>query len=298
MSTSNGFRLPCRPKILPDEWVETYLVRLARANGIWYPWRSDIELLRRSSPATAKSGSDGVPNWGNITLPEGSIAKRGSAIRYCPACVEQSKYIRARWRLNKFDVCTVHNIRLKDDVVEHTLTQKSRRAGKHLLSEVTKGQLWAGAVCPMPIERRYIERTWSGFERSILERNLDQATSHLACAILMDGLLDTLADIDYKRTESKGATRRAQLAAKYEYLTTGSKEGISRFIHQITDPAHCRAARRYLHSVMYAEWRSPTCLSSMPIAQWCCRLQILVRAHQSQRKRGNASLVQVPLSPE
>ena len=47
MSAANLISLPlCRPSPYPDEWSETYLFRVARANGIYRPRMSDIERLR------------------------------------------------------------------------------------------------------------------------------------------------------------------------------------------------------------------------------------------------------------
>src|SRR5476649_1636338 len=105
----------CRPKMLTDEWVETYLFRVARANGIRNPRLSDTERIRPTLPATAFSKPDGYPIWSDSTLPRWSVVTRVNRIRYCPECLAQSRHIRSRWRLTVFDVCTIHHIRLKDD---------------------------------------------------------------------------------------------------------------------------------------------------------------------------------------
>lgn len=276
MTTPYTSRPPCRPKILPDEWVETYLLRLAKANGIRRPWIHDIELFRPTLPFTAVSDPNGHPSWGGVTLPSWSVLGRVSKIRYCPACMEESKHIRARWRLASFEVCTVHNIRLKEDLVEPAFRASDGRGTKHLLAEVTDDQLWAGAVCPMPVERDYVIRMWADFERSILNHDVERAVSKLPYTILLERMLDSLAVARLGRAQPRAdaqrALHRAAFAARYNFSTTGTLEGVRIFLDQIREPLHRRTALQCLRRVLGDEELRPTCLSTVPIADLRDRL--------------------------
>jgi len=46
LTTSRNVVPPIRPARLADEWTETYLVRIARANGLRYPTGEDVIRLR------------------------------------------------------------------------------------------------------------------------------------------------------------------------------------------------------------------------------------------------------------
>jgi|GEM_PF-4367637 len=276
MTTPYTSRPPCRPKILPDEWVETYLLRLAKANGLRRPWKHDIELFRPTLPYTAQSDPNGHPSWGIVTLPSWSVLGRGSRIRYCPACMAESKHIRERWRLASFEVCTIHNIRLKDDLIEPAFSIVLGQPNKHVLADVTDDQLWAGAVCPMPLERDYVIRMWADFERSILNHDVERAVSKLTYTILLERMLDSLAVARrgraQPRADAQRALHRAAFAARYNFSTTGTLEGVRIFLDQITEPLHRRTTLKCLGHLLWEEERNPTCLSSVPIANLRDRL--------------------------
>ncbi|MFV8605943.1 TniQ family protein [Ralstonia pseudosolanacearum] len=278
MTISSISRPPCRPKILPDEWVETYLLRLAKANGLRRPWKHDIELFRPTLPYTAQSDPNGHPSWGVIILPSWSVLSRGSRIRYCPACMAESKHIRERWRLASFEVCTIHNIRLKDDLIEPAFSLVLGQPNKHALTDVTDDQLWAGAVCPMPLERDYVNRMWAGFEQSILDRDVVLAVSNLPYTLLLERLLDTLAVARrgraQPRSDAQRAMHRAAFASRYNFSTIATLDGVRIFLDQIKEPLHRRTALDCLRRILSDEELRPTSLSSVPIAELRDRLSL------------------------
>lgn len=280
MTTSCISPPPCRPKILPDEWVETYLLRLAKANGLRRPWKHDIDLFRPTLPCTAQSDPNGHPSWGIVTLPTWSVLGRGSKIRYCPACMAESKHIRERWRLASFEVCTIHNIRLKDDLIEPAFLTAYALGNRHVLADVTDEQLWAGAVCPMPLERGYVSHMWADFERSILDRDVERAVSKLPYTLLLERLLDTLAVARrgraQPRSDAQRAMHRAAFAARYNFSITATFDGVRIFLDQIKEPLHRRTVLDCLRRLLLDEEVRPTCLSSVPIAELRDRLSLPV----------------------
>ncbi|MFW6855069.1 TniQ family protein [Burkholderia gladioli] len=271
MVTPNSPERPplCRPVLLPDEWIETYLFRVARANGVHRPWQTDIELYRPLLPATTMSRPDGFPVWGGAILPKWSVTGRASKIRYCPACMQQSRYIRARWRLATFEVCTIHLIRLKDDLIEPAITANYRQGNRRLLIEVTDDQLWDGAVCPMPIERAHVERLWSGFEQAILDGDIGRVADNLPYIVFVERMLDALVTgkygVDYPTNDAQRSLHRAEFVAKHKLKVIPTLEGIHHLLDQIAEPAHRRAALAQLRRLLVEETRRPTCLSSLPV---------------------------------
>jgi hypothetical protein len=284
MNTYFNSGLPlCRPKMLPDEWVETYLFRVARANGIRHPRLSDAERFRPTLPATASSKPDGYPIWSAMTLPRWSVVTRVNKIRYCPACMTQSRYIRSRWRLTVFDVCTIHHIRLKDDLVEPVMTRGYRQENRYFVTEVTDEQLWAGAVCPMPSERRHVDRLWSGFERLIVENDTPGAFKQLTCILFLEALLDALASTTSEFESSPvgipRSTNLAELVARYEFSLSVGLDGIRNFLDQITLASHRDVVLARLRRMSLEEARRPTFFSNLPIA--ALRRRLLVGAQEN-----------------
>lgn len=270
MNTYHFSELPlCRPKMLPDEWVETYLFRVARANGIRHPRLSDTERIRPTLPATASSKPDGYPIWSDSTLPRWSVVTRVNKIRYCPECMTQSRHIRSRWRLTVFEVCTIHNIRLKDDLAEPVMTKGYKQEKKYFITEVTDEQLWAGAVCPMPSERRHIERLWSGFERFILENDLPGGFEQLTYILFLEALLDALAtttqELDCSPMGVPRSTYLAELVDKYEFSIAPNLDGIRNFLNQINEPSHRNVVLARLRRMLIDEGHRPTCFSKLQI---------------------------------
>lgn len=277
MSSHNTNSVPlCRPKILADEWVETYLFRVARANGMRRPRLRDIDQFRPTLAATASSKPDGYPIWTDLPLPRWSVVTRVNRIRYCPACMVQSRYIRSRWRLTAFEVCTLHFIRLKDDLAEPVLTRGYNQPDRYLVNEVTDEQLWAGAVCPMPSERQHVDRLWSKFEQLILESDLPGAFEQLTHILFLDALLNAAActepEHDSEPIDAQRSTRLAKIVEKYQYSMVTDSTGIRDFLEQINTPSHRARVLMRLGRMLLDEARKRTCLSSLPISDLRDRL--------------------------
>lgn len=260
----------CRPKLLPDEWIETYLFRVARANGVPRPKLSDIERFRPTLRVTAGSKPQGYPAWGAAALPQWSVVTRANRIRYCPACMVESRHIRSRWRLTTLEVCTLHHIRLKDDLAEPVMTRGHMQEGRHLITDITEDQLWAGATCPMPSERRHVTRLWSDFERLILEDNVPLAFERLTYILFLEALLDALAttapESESPPVGTARSTRLAALVETHRLALVADSNGIFDFLDQIVVPEHRRAVLARLRRMLLDEAYKPTCLSSLPIS--------------------------------
>ncbi|CAN7465997.1 TniQ family protein [Paraburkholderia hospita] len=272
ITSSTRFRPPlCRPKILQDEWIETYLFRVARANGIRHPRLSDAERIRPTLPATALSKPDGYPIWGGLVLPRWSMVNRANKIRYCPECMAESRHVRSRWRIREFEVCTIHHIRLKDDLAEPVMTRGYAEEGKCFIADVTEEQLWAGAICPMPRERRAVEGLWADFERSIVENDIPRALENISCILFLKALLDaietTLDEPEFLQIGLPRWTRMFQLVEQFKYPVTPNLDGIRTFLAQITVVKHRYVVLARLRRMLTDEAERPTCLSNLPVAE-------------------------------
>ncbi|NYH17843.1 hypothetical protein GGD41_005071 [Paraburkholderia bryophila] len=182
----------------------------------------------------------------------------------------RSRHIRSRWRLSVFDVCTIHHIRLKDDLAEPVMTKGYGQENRYFVTEVTDEQLWAGAVCPMPGERRHVERLWSGFERSIVESDIRGAFKHLTCILFLEALLDALATTSREFEDVPlgipRSTELAKLVEGYRFPLSATLDGIGNFLDQITEPTHRIVVLARLRRMLIDESHRPTCLSNVPIA--------------------------------
>ncbi|KGW58786.1 tniQ family protein [Burkholderia pseudomallei MSHR1328] len=260
-----------RPAPQQDEWSETYLFRVARANGTNRPRLSDIERIRPTLAATATSKPDGYPVWGDSALPRWSVVTRVNKIRYCPQCMMESRYIRSRWRLTRLEVCTIHDVRLKDDLAEPVMTRGYKQADKYFVTEVTDEQLWEGAVCPMPIERRHHKQLWSGFERLITANKVPEAFVQLTYVLFLEALFDAIAaavgEAEYQPVGVTRSTRIADLIERHQLSFEPSLEGIRTFLQQITGAAQRMTILARLRRTQIDESHRPTCLSKLPISE-------------------------------
>lgn len=268
-STSTLGLLPIRPLANRDEWTETYLGRAARANGIKRPWRNDLEQLRELLPATRASKTDGVPQYGDLPMPDWAVVGRAAKIRYCPLCMSESFYIRARWRLPMLEVCTIHDVWLKDDLVEPAITAGYKHGGRHVLADAALDLVLSGVSCPLGIERDHSQLTWAAFEQAVVSNHVERAREHLAWALLIEKLLDAVAASirgpDYPTKDSRRLAHRAWWLGKYGLAPAANREGVRDFVNKLVLPAHRRAAYSCLDALAKGERRRRTILSLLPL---------------------------------
>lgn len=267
---SSGESIPLRPILQLDEWTETYLGRVARSNGVARPWRNDLDLVRPLLPATSMSRTDGVPRYGELELPRWATVGRAAQIRYCPACLADSFHIRARWRLPMFEVCTLHNVRLKTGLVEPAVTGGYKTPGRRLVSELTLEEAWADSICPMQDERLYTRAVWGPFEQAVVRQTAtDDICRSLAWALLTERLIDAVVIVvrgpGYPRRDLPRSTHRAQWLMTTGLMLSATSEGLLGFLKTLLHPARRRAASSCLDSLLASEAHEPTILSLLPL---------------------------------
>ncbi|MCE5181523.1 MAG: TniQ family protein [Betaproteobacteria bacterium] len=139
---------PAHPKPLPDELLSSWIVRIARANGVKLqtmthqlfgdaltPWNRDIDRLAPKWLLKAVSEHTGTPYWDAyrttltcyrdrlyprrlssgqlrwiLPLKLHSTNRQGYGLQYCPECLAEDvePYFRRKWRVGFFTFCPNH----------------------------------------------------------------------------------------------------------------------------------------------------------------------------------------------
>jgi hypothetical protein len=275
ITTANAPIAPIHPAKKPDEWVETHLVHVARKNGLPYPSMSDIELLRSIALALSPKTESDAQNYLSL-LPIWAKKKTGSPIRYCPACFQEDRFVRTRWRLTRLEMCTKHHLHLKTGLVEPALCVTVNCPNPIQLNEITDSQLWDGATCPMPAEKTYALGMWEAFERASIEGNSEQASEHLAWPLLAEYILDAVISTgEGPEVPVRGYSRlsqRAQWLSNTGMTISPSYNAIVTFLTSLKSLSERRAAARCLRTLMKDTEQSAPLLRSLPLQELLNRL--------------------------
>lgn len=284
--------LPIRPGMEKDEWTESYLGRVARANGLRRPWRDDLERIRVRIIHTPDTCNLGVPMYGGEPLPSWATLGRAAQIAYCPACLHEARYVRARWRLAQFEACTVHDLRLKPGLCEPAVTHLYKRPDKREVHDITDDEIWAGAECPLPLERAYSYAIWAEFEQAVTRSRPEDAIDPLAWALLSERLLDAVVTAvrgpGYPPKNVPRLGHRARWLFDAGLEISASHEGVLGFLLSLKVNAHRRAAATCLLSLVDEEVRQRTVLSRLPLQYLHDRL--LAAAPEAQHLQNQGAL--------
>lgn len=280
-------RLPIRPRLRPDEWPETYLASLVRSHGVRRPWTYDVDLIRHTLPWEDQGGSaehtkanarrpyfQGRPQYGPLPLPSWGSIVRAMPLRYCPLCMADDRYVRARWRISALHVCTVHGCVLKSDLVEPALTVHFAQRGRLHLAECDTAQLIEGAACCMPNEFRAASMVWAPFEKMAAESadpHTDAALAALAAwSLLMWRALEVVSRIHHKKVIKAPTTGVltgvGRLVDDLQLDLAPSRNGMLALFEGLRENAHALATQRLLMDLTRDEAKSQTVLSLLPLA--------------------------------
>ena len=274
--TENHFQnLPVHPVLKQDEWRETYFVRVARANGLHSPQKEDIDRLRHGYKGN-KTPSRQECNTYSDDLPMWAVKKVGAQIRYCPECLERDRYIRTRWRLKAFEMCTEHHLLLKSGLVEPALSVEANYPNAKRLTDITSQQIWEGAICPMPKEKIHALAVWEEFELRLNSMDSESARESLAWALTAERLLDTICTSKLNpemplKNESK-LCHRAHWLDKNNLKISATKEGILDFLLSLKVHRDRRAAATCLKFMINQCERCTTIFSTIPLPEIYHRL--------------------------
>lgn len=284
--------LPVRPPMRPDEWPETYLVKVVRAHGVRRPLIYDINRIRsvlpwevheRSTTSTRtrdyRNYVQGRPQYGSAPLPTWASLVRASSIRYCPLCYDEDPYIRNRWRFSSLLVCTTHGCHLKSNLYEPAFTF-GRPSGKYEIAEASRGVVIEGVTCCFGMELRTARLVWSPFESQadeVQNPRLSEELGELAgWTITMWRLLEEVTRAHHKHVlrepvidSLSGITR---LVTDLRIEAYPSREGMLSLFSRLRHNVHAVAARRLLTTLRQSEDLAPTVLSRLPLLELTERL--------------------------
>lgn len=119
-----------RRSMKKDEWWDSYFFDVVRAHGVAQPNRRDADSMRRLFPwrqmpdsgkpaddRVERSAPSGFPfNNLEAVVPTWAAFSTFTPIQYCPHCLIEDRYLRARWRLSSLRICLVHGCLLKRDM--------------------------------------------------------------------------------------------------------------------------------------------------------------------------------------
>lgn len=275
ITIANAPIAPIRPAKKPDEWIESHLVHIARTNGRPYPSTNDIERLRSIALILGPKAESDVQNYLSL-LPIWAKKKTGSPIRYCPACFQEDRFVRTRWRLTRLEMCTKHHLHLKTGLVEPALCVTVNYPNPIQLNEITDSQIWDGATCPMPAEKTYALGMWEAFERAAIQGDSEQVAQHLTWSLLAEYILDAVISTgEGPEIPLRGHSRLSQRAQwlKDTGMTISPSYGaIVAFLTSLKKLSKRRAAARCLRTLMKDTEQSSHLLRSLPLQELLDRL--------------------------
>lgn len=285
----NRMSLPVRRAMFPDEWGETYLVALARAQGLRRPWGHDVELIRGVLPwgqsqSPAGGGTrearirylQGRPQYGDAPLPTWASLVRAMPLRYCPECLIKERYFRTRWRLSGLHACTFHGCLLKADLADPALTVNYRRDGLRRLVTVQDDQLIEAAHCCLPRERHAISMVWRPFEQLAQTpvtaekgENSEQIATLASWSVLAWRALEEISRAHHKkvlRLQTGGQLAGVgRLVEDLGIVLAPTMEGMLSLFAALRENVHVLAAKRLLEEAIIREQKEATALSLLPL---------------------------------
>ncbi|MEH0166706.1 TniQ family protein [Roseateles microcysteis] len=278
--------LPVRRPMLPDEWPETYLLSLARAQGLRRAWGYDVELIRSvlpwerpmstgNQPASESASPylQGRPQYGANPLPSWASIVRAMPLRYCPHCLLEQRYFRTRWRFSGFHACTFHGCYLKSDLVDQALTANYNREGRLKFADATDEQILNAALCCLPHELHATKMVWQPLElmaqRAESPRENEALGELASWTVMLWRLLEEISRIHHKKVIGQPTTGLlpgvGRLSRDLGIVTAPSLDGVQAMFAGLRENAHLLAARRFIDGLIGQEGKTPTALSALPL---------------------------------
>lgn len=279
-------RLPVRRALFPDEWSETYLVALARAQGLRRPWGHDVDLIRGFLPWQHHQGTSdlltnsgraqylqGRPQYGSTALPPWASLVRAMPLRYCPLCLMQERYFRTRWRLSGLHACTFHGCLLKADLAEPALTVNYKRDGLKRLLDVQAEQLIEAAQCCLPPEMRAISMVWRPLEdlaqSDAAAGSVEDISALASWSVLTWRSLEEISRAHHKKVLQQPTggplTGVGRVVEDLAISLTPSLEGMLALFSALRENIHVLAAKRFFDELIMQEQKAATALSLLPL---------------------------------
>lgn len=294
-ATVNRVHLPVRIPMRPDEWPETYLISLARAQGIRRPNGSAIELIRSALPwehlpstgirpsIAPPPHTQGRPRYGGESLPLWASMVRSAPLRYCPQCLAEARYFRTRWRLVGLHACTLHGCFLKSDLFEEAISAYYGRDRWTTVADADDARILDAALCCLPDELHVAKMVWQPLE--VLTQTASNPwadkvlTSLVSWSVLLWRFIDAVSLVHHQQVIHEVASgplaRAGRFVKDLDVVTAPSEEGVLALFEGLRENAHVRTGQRFLERLVKQEEAAPTALSSLPLRYLSERLMAI-----------------------
>jgi hypothetical protein len=295
------------PRILPDEWWDSYVVRVLQANGVqvtdeYFQRSLEARVLRAAggealaSHQVGHDGASGCMRFGVHTLPRWAVRGKFSAAQACLGCLDEVPYLRMRWRLRGAICCARHGLDLL------TACPVCRR--RVLLWEVARRQCKCGATldsrsssvaraCDVELQCRLDGEVAPGlkFQPSSMDReagergDIADAGQTVALRAFLPELLTALASVrigEGPRTCKTAGQFVERLGAAPRLET----DWVSELWRSLDSAAHLSQALTCVLKLLHEEQSATTALSTLPLWAWAEQLSELGASSERAERRG------------
>lgn len=303
-----------RPAMRPDEWPETYLASLARAQGLRRPWGHDVDLVRSvlpwEPPRAIEAPRDrearlqylpGRPQYGAMPLPPWASVVRAMPLRYCPHCLAERRYFRTRWRFSGLHACTTHGCFLKANLADQALTANYTRKGLLQFKDATNEQILDGTVMCLPREAIAISMVWRPLElmseQSVSPREDEALGQTAAWAVLLWRFLEEISRAHHKKVIRQPTTGQlagvARLIDEFGLAVSPCRDGMLALLAALRENTHVLAAHRFLERLIFHEDQQRTALSALNLVSLRERLASFAPAVLSRTPHGEMAFREI-----
>jgi hypothetical protein len=284
-SHADSASLVCRP-LKADEWHDTYLVDVVQDHGIKRPSANDVNWIRSRTKTTKTTALrdpcqvrlvySGYPLYADVPAPDWGAYSRFGPTRYCPHCLIEDGYFRARWRLNGYQICSRHRCFIKRDLqlflVPNGYTLKSGKT----LSQMSEAELLGGAKYCTPDELMIHQAVWGDFEQLVCGASptaieSEKIGSQAAWSILTWSLIDRVARINCSRLSRRTFVGPVEGIAEYfqsKNLTVlASRSGVLAFFQDLKEHPTYAGGMRHIQRIDRFERQRPSLVSKTNLEQ-------------------------------
>lgn len=295
--------LLARPAPKPGEWHVSYLLSVARRNGVKNPRPHHLQKLHAllglppclriphvKGGAVARSNAFWLPQHGVVDLPAWAVPRSGGlSMKYCPHCLRGERVVRGRWWLRAARVCTLHGCFLRRSDETLRLDGGSEPSGPYAsllklteLGDGSSADALDGDIRCSPNALAIQRRVWGPLEALVSEDAPSEGQPGMvetfAWTLLATHLLDLLVSLEHGSTagwsDERHVSKTSEVVMGARLSISPSWGGVLLFLYALENFAHAFAIHACLRELVAQESAQPTVLSTLPIAELDRRLVV------------------------
>lgn len=278
-----------------DEWNETYLLDIAQDHGVKRPSWNDVNRIRPRTKTIERAAlrdprhvsmvNSGYPQYAGLPAPAWASASRLCPLRYCPHCLIEDSYFRARWRLNGYLICSRHRCFIKRDIQLFHIPGGRFQKSKKSFGPLIEDELLEGAKYCTPDELEIHQAVWGNFEQRLRGESpsaeeIETTATQAAWSILTWSLIDRVARINCTRLSRQTFVGPVAGIASFfqsnNLEVSASHVGVLAFFRHLTEYQTYAGGIRHLQRIDRFEKQGPSLVS-------IAKLEVLLQAVQAAR---------------